>query len=193
MSAPGPHPRAHLERAGNIAGALAARNPTTIQRSFHRGRALFGGCAMRAEVEPHDRTLPILLTADEAADLLRTSRRAIYAMIEPTEAERDCCEEDDSSRSPHSRIRRQDAGHDHDRRRAAAEISARRPIPEDGQQRADDVERGAEDGSRVESDRAGSVLDRAAADAEERGELLRLRRIRTARRSGITRAADATR
>jgi excisionase family DNA binding protein len=27
------------------------------------------------------RTLPILLTADEAADLLRTTRRAIYAMI----------------------------------------------------------------------------------------------------------------
>lgn len=26
-------------------------------------------------------TLPILLTADEAADLLRTTRRAIYAMI----------------------------------------------------------------------------------------------------------------
>jgi len=27
------------------------------------------------------RTLPILLTVDEAADLLRTTRRAIYAMI----------------------------------------------------------------------------------------------------------------
>jgi excisionase family DNA binding protein len=27
-------------------------------------------------------TLPILLTVDEAADLLRTTRRAIYAMIE---------------------------------------------------------------------------------------------------------------
>ena len=26
-------------------------------------------------------TLPILLTADEAADLLRTTRRAIYAMV----------------------------------------------------------------------------------------------------------------
>ena len=27
-------------------------------------------------------TLPILLTTDEAADLLRTTRRAIYAMVE---------------------------------------------------------------------------------------------------------------
>lgn len=28
------------------------------------------------------RTLPILLTADDAAELLRTTRRAIYAMVE---------------------------------------------------------------------------------------------------------------
>ena len=27
-------------------------------------------------------TLPLLLTVDEAADLLRTTRRAIYAMVE---------------------------------------------------------------------------------------------------------------
>lgn len=33
-------------------------------------------------VADRERALPILLTADEAADLLRTTRRAIYAMVE---------------------------------------------------------------------------------------------------------------
>ncbi len=32
--------------------------------------------------ERRSTTLPVLLTADEAADLLRTTRRAIYAMVE---------------------------------------------------------------------------------------------------------------
>ncbi len=30
----------------------------------------------------HDAALPLYLTADEAADLLRTTRKAIYAMVE---------------------------------------------------------------------------------------------------------------
>ena len=41
--------------------------------------------AARADHEPRTadrhRVLPLLLTVDEAADLLRTTRRAIYAMI----------------------------------------------------------------------------------------------------------------
>jgi excisionase family DNA binding protein len=32
--------------------------------------------------QSHLATLPVLLTVDDAADLLRTTRRAIYAMIE---------------------------------------------------------------------------------------------------------------
>lgn len=50
--------------------------PNTTERARH-GRG-----------EPHVmndrnlRTTPLLLTVDEAADLLRTTRRAIYAMVE---------------------------------------------------------------------------------------------------------------
>ena len=36
----------------------------------------------RAADHDRQRLLPLLLTVDEAADLLRTTRRAIYAMVE---------------------------------------------------------------------------------------------------------------
>ena len=37
---------------------------------------------VRTQPEPGRALLPVLLTVDEVADLLRTTRRAVYAMIE---------------------------------------------------------------------------------------------------------------
>ncbi len=51
----------------NVAGSVTS--PDREARSEDRDRR-------------RHRTLPILLTVDEAADLLRTTRRAIYAMVE---------------------------------------------------------------------------------------------------------------
>ncbi len=47
----------------NVATTSADRDASAVERRLRR-------------------PLPMLLTADEAADLLRTTRRAIYAMVE---------------------------------------------------------------------------------------------------------------
>jgi excisionase family DNA binding protein len=49
---------------------------TSVESRAHTGRAL---CP---DDRAHRATLPVLLTVDDAADLLRTTRRAIYVMIE---------------------------------------------------------------------------------------------------------------
>jgi excisionase family DNA binding protein len=48
----------------------------------YRDTATSGRRQSREERHLQMRALPVLLTVDEAADLLRTTRRAIYAMVE---------------------------------------------------------------------------------------------------------------
>ena len=100
---------------------------------------------------------------------------------QPVEADRECREADDPAGPSRAGVRRQHTRRDHDRGCAADEGDTHGAITEDGQQRVDDAECGAEDGSEVGRHRASAVLDSVAPHAEKCRELLRFRRVRTAR------------
>ncbi|MCM3879446.1 MAG: helix-turn-helix domain-containing protein [Vicinamibacterales bacterium] len=71
------HGRSHVLERERAAGGHIMRARLTMGAGITR--------ADRAFDNPHESrrtTLPILLTVDEAADLLRTTRRGIYTMIE---------------------------------------------------------------------------------------------------------------
>src|SRR5262249_4940138 len=84
----------------------------------------------------------------------------------PFEAERHCQQGIDHPSPPRFRARIEEARRDHERAGAASEAPARRSRGEDREQRADGVERDAEEGRRVGSDRAYAVHGSSAADSQ---------------------------
>ena len=103
---------------------------------------------------------------------------------QPAEAKRDRGEGDDPARAPDAGAGSQEARRDQERGRAAPQTQSGGEVAEDGQQRAGRAERAAEEGGRVGSHRANAVLGEAPAGAERFDRVPRLRRVRTARRSG---------
>src|SRR5829696_8353967 len=92
---------------------------------------------------------------------------------------------------PRAGAGRQAAGGDHDRGRATAQVSPQRAFTEDGEQHLDGAECADADCSRVERNRSSAVFDQAAANAENRSGVLRLRAVRGACCSGGQRTAGA--
>ena len=71
------HGRSHgRECEGAVEGHIMRARLTRVENNTRAGRGLDN------PYESGRKILPVLLTVDEAADLLRTTRRAIYAMIE---------------------------------------------------------------------------------------------------------------
>lgn len=88
-----PHGLASLERHRSLWGdahvrlAFAARHRPRLRRHVEPA-VVFRGYAEHSAHDPecaamsHDSVMPLLLTPEEAGELLRTTRKAVYSMVE---------------------------------------------------------------------------------------------------------------